>query len=536
MPADRIRLASTCRLRPDEIRLNRRSPCRSQLFPQLVPADGKQQLNPEHLPISPEWPIPRFVPRCFGEIKRGVRMLWGVHRNRVRSASASVVPMTASRSHHVVIVGGGFGGLQAALALGRSPVTVTLIDQRNFHVFQPLLYQVATGALSPANIASPLRALVRSHANTRVMLAVAVGLDADRNILRLSDGSVSYDSLIIAAGARHHYFGHPEWEPNAPGLKTIEDATNMRRRIFSAFEAAEREDNPSRRDALLTFVVVGGGPTGVELAGALAEIARHTLRREFRHIDTGTARILLVEAGPRILAGYEEKASANATAALAQLGVTVRTGTSVVELDGKGVLLRHQQGGERVATHTVLWGAGVQGSSLGAEIATATGATLDPAGRVVVAPDCSVPGYGNVFVIGDLARFGGLAQKPLPGTAPVAMQQGAYVAQVICARLRQRGSPPFSYRDKGSMATIGRRLAVAQVGRWQLSGTIAWLAWLFVHLMALVRFENRLLVLTQWAWHYLTRNRNARLITGEGVADGCTGMRRREGTDGGAAG
>lgn len=228
----------------------------------------------------------------------------------------SVVPMTSSRSHHVVIVGGGFGGLQAALALGRSPVTVTLIDQRNFHVFQPLLYQVATGALSPANIASPLRALVRSNANTRVMLAVAVGLDADRNILRLSDGLVSYDSLIIAAGARHHYFGHPEWEPDAPGLKTIEDATNMRRRIFTAFEAAERENDPSRRDALLTFVVVGGGPTGVELAGALAEIARHTLRREFRHIDTGTARILLVEAGPRILAGYQEKASGEATAAL----------------------------------------------------------------------------------------------------------------------------------------------------------------------------------------------------------------------------
>ena len=427
--------------------------------------------------------------------------------------------MITALNHHVVIVGGGFGGLQAALALGRSPVTVTLVDRRNFHLFQPLLYQVATGALSSANIASPLRTLVQENDNTRVLLAEAIGLDAHRKILRLADGDVPYDSLIIAAGARHHYFGHPEWEANAPGLKSIEDATSMRRRIFSAFEAAEREDNPNKCAAHLTFVVVGGGPTGVELAGALAEIARHTLPREFRRIDTSSARILLVEAGPRILAGFHEEVSNKAVAALAQLGVTVRTGTTVVELNAHGVLLKQGDTEERVTTNTVLWGAGVQGSPLGASIASATGAVLDRAGRVVVESDCSIPGHPEVFVIGDLARFGGLEHMPLPGIAPVAMQQGAYVAQVICARLRQGVSPPFSYRDRGSMATIGRRLAVAQLGRWQLSGTIAWLAWLFVHLMALVRFENRLLVLTQWGWHYLTWNRNARLITREAVAE-----------------
>ena len=426
--------------------------------------------------------------------------------------------MKTLRNHRVVIVGGGFGGLQAALALGRSPVAVTLVDRRNFHLFQPLLYQVATGALSPANIASPLRALVRGKANTRVILAEAVGLDADLKILRLADGTLPFDSLIIASGARHHYFGHPEWESDAPGLKTLEDATSMRRRIFSAFEAAEREDDPGRRSAQLTFVVVGAGPTGVELAGALAEIARHTLPREFRHIDTSSARILLVEAGPRVLAGFQEESSRKASAALAQLGVIVRTGTTVVEVNAQGVLLRNQNTVERVAASTVLWGAGVQGSPLGASIASATGAMLDRAGRVLVEPDCSLAGHREIFVIGDLARVGGPDQTPLPGIAPVAMQQGAYVAGVICARLRQRVTPPFTYRDRGSMATIGRRLAVAQLGRWQLSGTSAWLAWLLVHLMALVRFENRLLVLTQWAWHYLTWNRNARLITRDAVS------------------
>ncbi len=421
--------------------------------------------------------------------------------------------------HHVVILGGGFGGLQAALALSRAPLRVTLVDRRNFHLFQPLLYQVATGVLSPANIASPLRSVVKRQANAQVLLAEAVGLDASQRILRLADGEVRYDTLIVAAGARHHYFGHPEWEQYAPGLKTVEDATGIRRRIFSAFEAAERETDLVKRAALLTFVVVGGGPTGVELAGALAEIARHTLPREFRHIDTAAARIVLVEAGPRILAGFQEAHSLKAVAAFARLGVTVRTATTVAAVDADGVLLRQGDTEERLAARTVLWGAGVQGSPIGALVAAATGAPVDRAGRVVVGSDCAVPGHPEVFVIGDIAHFGGPDAPALPGVAPVAMQQGTYVAKLIQARLASRTLPPFVYRDPGSMATIGRGLAIAQIGRWRLSGTLAWLAWLLVHVMSLVRFENRLLVIFQWSWHYLTWNRNARLITGDRVVD-----------------
>lgn len=421
--------------------------------------------------------------------------------------------MTKTALHRVVILGGGFGGLQAAQALRKDAVDITLIDRRNFHLFQPLLYQVATGTLSPANIASPLRSLVKKQTNTRVLLAEAVGLDAGRRTLLLADGEVAYDTLIIAAGARHHYFGHPEWEVHAPGLKTIEDATSIRRRVFTAFEAAEREEDEATRTALLTFVVVGGGPTGVELAGALAEIARHTLPREFRRIDTATARILLVEAGPRILGGFAEDHSAKAATALAALGVTVRTGTSVAQVDADSVLLRHGTDEERLATRTVLWGAGVMGAPIGKAVAEATGAAIDRVGRVAVGLDCAIPSHPEIFVIGDLAHLGGIDAPPLPGVAPVAMQQGAYVAALIRARMDHRTLPPFHYRDPGNMATIGRRLAIAQIGRWKMSGTLAWLAWLFVHLMALVRFESRLLVLAQWGWHYLTWNRNARLIT-----------------------
>lgn len=423
--------------------------------------------------------------------------------------------MAQSPVHKVVIIGGGFGGLRAAQALRKAPVAVTLIDQRNFHLFQPLLYQVATGTLSPANIASPLRSLVKKQPNVQVLLAEAIGLDVGRKTVQLADGELAYDTLIVAAGVRQYYFGHPEWEQHAPGLKAIEDALDLRRRIFEAFEKAEREEDAARRAALLTFVVVGGGPTGVELAGALAEIARHTLPREFRRIDTAKASIILVEAGPRILPSFTPELAAIAVTALAKLGVTVRTGATVIDINATQVVLRTGTEEEILAASTVLWSAGVHGSAIGKIIASATGASLDRAGRIAVGTDCAIPGHPDILVIGDLARIGGNETPPLPGVAPVAMQQGAYVAKLICARLDGRTLPPFRYRDPGSMATIGRRLAIAQIGRWKLSGSIAWLAWLLVHLMALVRFENRLLVLAQWGWHYLTWNRNARLITGK---------------------
>jgi NADH dehydrogenase len=427
---------------------------------------------------------------------------------------AAIMDANPDPTHHVVIVGGGFGGLRAALALGGAHgVRVTLVDQRNFHLFQPLLYQVATGALSPANIATPLRALVKRQRNTRVVLGEAVGIDAGRRALLLRDGEVAYDTLVVATGSRHHYFGHPEWEAIAPGLKTVEDATRMRRMVLAALEAAEREDDPAQRARLMTFVVVGGGPTAVELAGALAEITRHTVRGEFRRIDPSSVRVLVVEAAERLLAAYPPDLSAKAAAALAALGVEIRTHTRVTGVHPDHVELHGAAGVERVPCACVLWGAGVQASPLGKALAAATGAALDRGGRVAVGPDCSIAGHPEIFVIGDLAGALDHDGKPLPGVAPVAIQQGAYVAGVIRARLAGLPSAPFRYRDRGTMAVIGKRLAVAQVGRWHLSGTIAWLAWLFIHLMELVAFENRLLVLVQWAWNYWTWNRNARLIT-----------------------
>ena len=426
--------------------------------------------------------------------------------------SPSPLPPPPPPPHRIVIVGGGFGGLQTALGLRRAKAQVTLVDRRNFHLFQPLLYQVATGTLSPANIASPLRSLVRRQANTEVVLGEATGIDLQARMLLLGDHSIPYDTLVIAAGSRHHYFGNDQWERHAPGLKTVEDATRMRRMIFSAFEAAEREDVPERRAALLTFVVVGAGPTGVELAGALAETARKTLVREFRRIDTSAARIVLLEAGPRVLPGFDERLAAEAVRSLTVLGVEVLTATAVVGVDEAGVEVRCDAATRRIPSTTVLWGAGVQGAPLGAQVAQATGARLDRSGRIEVAPDCTIPGHPELFVIGDLAHFPG-AHGPLPGVAPVAMQQGDHVAHTIRARLEGQPPPTFTYRDRGAMATIGRRLAVAQVGRWRFSGTFAWLMWLLIHLMALVRFENRFLVFIQWCWHYLTWNRNARLIT-----------------------
>jgi NADH dehydrogenase len=434
----------------------------------------------------------------------------------------------------VVIVGGGFGGLSAARALKGAPVRVTLIDRRNFHLFQPLLYQVATGGLSPANISAPLRALLRRQKNARVLMAEVVGVDPESRRLLLdgphppapspasgegersaeSQLAVPYDYLILAAGSRHHYFGHDEWQTIAPGLKTIEDALEIRRRLLSAFEMAERTASPEAAEAWLTFVVIGGGPTGVELAGAIGEVAHQTLHEDYREIDTRRAHIVLVEALERVLPTYPADLSQRARASLAKLGVEVRTGVRVSAMDNESVVLFPAGGdGERLRTRTVLWAAGVSTQPLVTKLSEAFGAETDHAGRLRVGPDLSLPGRPEVFVIGDMALSlqGG---KPLPGVAPVAMQEGRYLAGVIVDRLRGRPSKPFRYRDRGSMATIGRSTAVVQLGRLRLWGLPGWLTYLFVHLLNLEQFENRLLVLVQWGWNYFTRNRSARLITG----------------------
>ncbi len=414
---------------------------------------------------------------------------------------------------HVVIVGGGFGGLAAAQGLRKAPVRVTLVDRRNFHLFQPLLYQVATGGLSPANIAAPLRGVLARQKNARVIMAEVTGLDAAARRLSLADGALDYDVLVVATGARHHYFGKA-WEELAPGLKTIEDATEIRRRILTAFETAEREA-ADRVGALLTFVVVGGGPTGVELAGAVAELARHTLHRDFRNIDPRSARILLIEGTDRVLPTYHPSLSAKAARALAKMGVTVRTHALVTDIRPGQVTLSTgaDRATEVIAAHTVLWGAGVQASPLGAALAAATGAPLDRAGRVLVGPDLTVPGHPELFVVGDLAHFAHQGGAPLPGIAPVAMQQGRYVADLIEKRIRGKPVWPFRYKDRGSMATIGRARAVADTGWLRFDGYFGWLAWLFIHLLFIVGFENRVLVLLQWAWNYVTRGQSARLIT-----------------------
>ena len=414
----------------------------------------------------------------------------------------------------IVIVGGGFGGLTAARALRHADADVTLLDRRNFHLFQPLLYQVATGALSPANIAAPLRSIVKRQRNTRVLLAEVRGFDLDRRAALTDAGEIPYDVLVVATGATHAYFGHDAWERWAPGLKTLEDATEMRRRILLAFEKAEETQDPERRRSLLTFVIVGAGPTGAELAGALAEIARRTLRDDFRTIDPGEARILLVEAGPRVLATYPEGLSEKARAQLASLGVDVRLGAAVTDLRDGEVDLKGPAGVETIRAATVLWAAGVAASPLGASLARASGAEIDRAGRVRVAPDLTLPGHPEVFVIGDLMTLADAKGRPLPGVAPVAMQQARHVARSVLARLASRPGPgPFRYFDKGNLATIGRRCAVADLGFVRFGGYAAWLTWLFIHLMYLVQFGNRVLILVQWAWSYLTWNRSARLIT-----------------------
>jgi len=417
--------------------------------------------------------------------------------------------------HRVVILGGGFGGLSAALRLKRAPVDVTLIDRCNYHLFQPLLYQVATGSLSPANISSPLRTILKRQANTRVLLGEAIRVDVAGRRVILSDGAVDYDTLIVATGSSHQYFGHDDWAACAPGLKTIEDATDMRRRILLAFETAERETDPEKLRALMTFVIVGAGPTGVELAGALAEIANDTLRRDFRSIKPSEARIILVEGGDRVLPAYPPPLSAAARRMTEGLGVLVRTGAMVTDIRRDSVTVREGQATEIIPTRTILWAAGVLGSPLGPALAQETGAAVDKTGRVIVEPDLSVPGHPEIFVIGDLANFAHQTGAPLPGVAQPAIQEGRYVARAIVRRLRGERVEPFRYFDKGNLAVIGRGAAVADLNWLRLSGFPAWLIWIFIHLMYIVEFQNRLLIFVQWAWFYVSFDRSARLITGK---------------------
>jgi NADH dehydrogenase len=422
-----------------------------------------------------------------------------------RTAPSTTGAVAASLQRpRIVIVGAGFGGLAAAMHLGRVDAELTVVDRRNHHLFQPLLYQVATAALSPADIAAPIRGILGRQANTRVLLGAVTGVDIAGRAVLVGDRRVPYDQLVIATGARDSYFGHDEWKAATLDLKTIEDATAMRRRILLAFERAEDSEDEAERRRLLTFVVIGGGPTGVELAGALAELARAALARDFRRIDPTTARIVLVEAGPRLLASFPESLSAVAARALRRLGVELRLGIGVTECDADGATLGH----ERIESRTLIWAAGVAASPA----ATWLGVTPGRGGRVPVGRDLSLPGHPEIFVIGDTAEIVG---SPLPGVAPVAKQQGAYVARVIAARRAGRLAPgPFRYRDYGNLATIGRKEAVVDFGWLRLTGRVAWLVWSVAHIYYLIGFRNRMAIAVDWLWSYLTYGRGARLITG----------------------
>jgi NADH dehydrogenase len=413
-----------------------------------------------------------------------------------------------SDARKLLIVGGGFGGLAVAKGLGGvRGIEVTLLDRSNHHLFQPLLYQVAMAGLSPAEIAAPIRSLLSRHRNVRVLREEVRSVDLAARTLATASGTLAYESLVLACGAQHAYFGHEEWEEFAPGLKTLEQATEIRRRVLSAFEDAEKEDDAERRKALLTFVIVGGGPTGVELAGAIGEMSRFTLARDFRRIDPKLTRVILVEAGPRILPAFRESLASRAVRDLEGLGVQVWTGAPVTRVDASGVEL----GSERIRAATVLWAAGVLPSAL----SRALGVPLDAQGRVRVEPDLSVPGHPEVFVIGDQACVIDAAGRPLPGVAPVALQQGRFVARTLARDLAGRPRAPFRYVDKGQMATIGRSRAVVELGRLRFAGWLAWLVWIVVHIYYLTGFENRLLVVIQWAWSYLSFRRGARLIVGK---------------------
>jgi NADH dehydrogenase len=420
--------------------------------------------------------------------------------------------------HHVVIIGGGFGGLYAARTLIKAPVRVTLVDRRNFHLFQPLLYQVATGILGPGEITAPLRHILRKQKNAAVLLGEVVDFDPSSRRVILADGAIDYDTLIVAAGMKNHYYGHDDWEKVAPGLKSIEDSAWIRQKIFFAYEVAEREPDPEKRRAWLTFVIVGSGPTGVELTGMVAEIARETLKEDFRSIHPEESEILLVDAADRVLPAFPPELSEQARATLHDLGVQVRTGVKVTAMDAQGIVLEGPSGTQQIATHTVLWAAGVAASPLGRMLADKAGAQADRLGRVMVNPDLTVPGHPEIFVIGDMAHLPGKDGNPLPGLAPVATQQGRYVARWIERRLRGEGPPtPFSYFDKGTMAVIGRHAAVANVGRFRFGGITAWLMWLFIHLLLLINFESRLVVLIRWAFSYFTHSRGSRVLISTGT-------------------
>ena len=407
---------------------------------------------------------------------------------------------------HVVVIGGGFGGINAAKTLARYPLRITVVDRENHHLFQPLLYQVATAALSPGDIAAPIRVILRRQRNVRVILASATGVDVAGKRVLLADGEpLAYDYLVVASGARHSYFGHPEWEGLAPGLKSIEDALEIRRRGLLALEEAERESDAARREALLSYVVIGGGPTGVELAGAIAEAGRHSVARDFRAIDPTRGRVILLEGGPRILATFPPDLAASAARALKTLGVQVRTNARVTGLSPDAVHI----GDEVIHARTVLWAAGVAPSAL----ARSLNAPLDHGGRVLVEPDLTIPGHPEVYVIGDLAAFVHQDGKPLPGVAPVALQQGQAAAHNIWRSVQGQPRKRFHYVDRGSLAVIGRNSAVAELGPVHLTGLVAWLAWLVIHIFNLISFEQRLLVTMQWGWAYLTWERSVRLIT-----------------------
>jgi NADH dehydrogenase len=423
----------------------------------------------------------------------------------------------ATDAQRVVVVGGGFGGLQAVQKLRRAPVEVTLVDRRNFHLFQPLTYEVATGALSPGQIAYPLRSIFKRSRNVHVLMAEVTDFDLDAREVRLKSvagvpapSSIPYDSLIVAGGSQYSYFGHDDWSEYAAEVKSLESALVARSRLLGAFEAAETEHDPQRRAAWLTFVVVGAGPTGVEMAGQIAELARDTLPKEFRSADPRSARILLVETADRVLTTFPPRLSAKAARSLQKLGVTVLTGNKVTGIDADGVTLDGGADAERIASHNVIWAAGVTASGLASRLAELTGAERDHAGRVTVEPDLTLPGHPEVFALGDMVR---LHDAVLPGVAPVAMQQGRYAAEVVLNRLRGEETPPFRYHDKGNLATIGRASAVADIKGLQLSGFVAWVTWLVVHLWYLVGFQNRLLVIIQWSVSFVTHGRGARLIT-----------------------